>query len=73
MGVQGLWQLLQPTGCPITLESLDGKVLGIGILVLLYTYVSQSRISLIILDILHDCIGSWGFQNMLCLCEICVT
>ena len=29
MGVEGLWQLLAPAGKPVTLESLDGKVLAV--------------------------------------------
>ena len=32
MGVKGLWQLLECVGRPVTLESLDNKVLGVGIL-----------------------------------------
>ena len=32
MGVKGLWQLLECVGRPITLESLENKVLGVGIL-----------------------------------------
>jgi DNA excision repair protein ERCC-5 len=32
MGVQGLWQLLNPTGRPVSLQSLEGKILAVGIL-----------------------------------------
>lgn len=32
MGVKGLWQLLESVGRPVTLESLENKVLGVGIL-----------------------------------------
>ena len=32
MGVKGLWQLIDPAGKPVTLESLEGKVLAVGIL-----------------------------------------
>lgn len=32
MGVKGLWQLLESVGRPVTLESLENTVLGVGIL-----------------------------------------
>ena len=32
MGVQGLWQLLQSTGKPVSLQSLEGMKLAVGIL-----------------------------------------
>lgn len=31
MGVKGLWQLISPTGKPISLDSLDGKVLAVDV------------------------------------------
>lgn len=32
MGVHGLWKLLESTGKPINPESLEGKILAVGIL-----------------------------------------
>ena len=32
MGVKGLWKLLESVGRPVTLESLENKILGVGIL-----------------------------------------
>lgn len=33
MGVHGLWRLLESTGKPINPETLEGKILAVGILV----------------------------------------
>jgi len=30
MGVKDLWKLLEPTGLPVKIESLQGAILGIG-------------------------------------------
>lgn len=38
MGVAGLWQLLDPTGRPVRLETLEGKVLAIGKFVFVYQH-----------------------------------
>jgi hypothetical protein len=32
MGVNGLWKLLEPSGKPVPLETLENKVLAVGIL-----------------------------------------
>lgn len=32
MGVHGLWRLIESTGKPVPLESLENKVLAVGIL-----------------------------------------
>lgn len=32
MGVHGLWRLLESTGKPINPETLEGKILAVGIL-----------------------------------------
>jgi hypothetical protein len=36
MGVNGLWKLLDPSGKPVPLETLENKVLAVGIL---YYYI----------------------------------
>ena len=36
MGVHGLWKLIEPAGKPVPLESLENKVLAVGILFNLY-------------------------------------
>lgn len=38
MGVHGLWRLIEPSGRPVPLETLENKVLAVGIL-LFFRYV----------------------------------
>lgn len=43
MGVHGLWKLLEPAGKPVPVETLENKVLAVGILLkLLKPYGRQS-------------------------------
>lgn len=30
MGVQGLWRLIEPSGKPVPLETLENKILAVG-------------------------------------------
>lgn len=32
MGVHGLWRLIEPSGKPVPLETLENKILAVGIL-----------------------------------------
>ena len=43
MGVTGLWQILSPAGRPVSLESLDGQVLGVDISIWLNQALSAMR------------------------------
>ena len=43
MGVTGLWQILSPAGRPVSLESLDGQVLGVDISIWLNQAISAMR------------------------------
>lgn len=38
MGVHGLWKLLESTGKPINPETLEGKILAVGILIATTTH-----------------------------------
>lgn len=40
MGVHGLWRLLGSTGKPINPETLEGKILAVGILIRVVIYSS---------------------------------
>lgn len=40
MGVHGLWRLLESTGKPINPETLEGKILAVGILIRVVIYNS---------------------------------
>ncbi|XP_064455092.1 DNA excision repair protein ERCC-5 homolog [Ornithodoros turicata] len=43
MGVQGLWQVLEPVGKPVALETLENKVLGVDVSLWLHQAVKGMR------------------------------
>lgn len=45
MGVHGLWRLLESTGKPINPETLEGKILAVGILTRLWSINHHLNIS----------------------------
>lgn len=42
MGVTGLWRLIDASGKPVPLETLEGKVLAIGILLLICQIITSN-------------------------------
>jgi hypothetical protein len=51
MGVNGLWKLLDPSGKPVPLETLENKVLGVGILY--YNYVRMCMEVTMLINVCH--------------------
>lgn len=63
MGVHGLWRLLESTGKPINPETLEGKILAVGILssvcysVILHVFITHDvmKINVVTLkDVFHE-------------------
>ena len=42
MGVKGLWELIKPAGKPVTIETLQNKTIGVGILAVFRSHLRQN-------------------------------